>query len=698
MTRSNASGSDEDDGDQLTLVSSLSAPESTGWSVAADQSIASSATSLGGGENSSAASSRGAYALPNVYHRANRASVGDAGTIASGGSAGTARSGSRMLQRRARQQQHARASVVPTTTTTTTAEIPTNLPHPESGASISSDDSSTIKSIANSNLSYSSSNKHAAPSPYALPNVYNTRRIAHDEDAASGAGSAGTARSGRRLIQQQQRREHTVAVEETKTKKQKSEPPCSATSPSALPTRDTASEAGTSGDADGSGDGTTGTGMSGASGRVGIVPRRSDNTAEGKTEIGDEDESSVATPDPPYIDGEMLDREHARILNKKSWSGMKWKEMVVEPPTSSSGEDSSLPPSFAPVISKDDGSMGVPAVVSYSGADVAEAMERGTNMANNAEPSLLVSGGKTVGDGSTITSNYYAPFFHYRDGKIANEAENRSNRRAAAARRPRWFMLAVILLLIMVLAAATGATLCGLGYCKSTHSSKSQASLEDNSQPPNNDADTPTPPPDTAPQPTLPAPDSDAAWTPTKSPAPAPAPSPLVPDLDTTSSPTAAPIVTIPLAGETASPTAAPDTTQTLPASPAPSPSPTEPPVEPPTEPPVTSPPATAGPAFVVTSTDELRSAVDDYLAGILTVPINDWDVSLVSDFSELFSADRNPATVDFNEDLDRWDVSNAVTFMGLFRKAASFNGNIATWNTAKVSIACAVKCLPMAL
>lgn len=100
----------------------------------------------------------------------------------------------------------------------------------------------------------------------------------------------------------------------------------------------------------------------------------------------------------------------------------------------------------------------------------------------------------------------------------------------------------------------------------------------------------------------------------------------------------------------------------------------------------------------MVTSTDELRSAVDDYLAGILTVPINDWDVSLVSDFSELFSADRNPATVDFNEDLDRWDVSNAVTFMGLFRKAASFNGNIATWNTAKVSIACAVKCLPMAL
>jgi len=93
-----------------------------------------------------------------------------------------------------------------------------------------------------------------------------------------------------------------------------------------------------------------------------------------------------------------------------------------------------------------------------------------------------------------------------------------------------------------------------------------------------------------------------------------------------------------------------------------------------------------SGPPSVPTSTLLLRGAVDDYLAGTMTIPINEWDVSGVSDFSQLFSADRNPAAAEFNEDLDGWNTSNAETFAGLFQNAKAFNGNIETWDTSRVT------------
>ena len=93
-----------------------------------------------------------------------------------------------------------------------------------------------------------------------------------------------------------------------------------------------------------------------------------------------------------------------------------------------------------------------------------------------------------------------------------------------------------------------------------------------------------------------------------------------------------------------------------------------------------------SGPPSVPTSTLLLQSAVDDYLAGNVLIPINEWDVSGVSDFSQLFSADRNPAAADFNEDLDGWNTSNAETFAGLFQNAKAFNGNIETWDTSRVT------------
>jgi len=88
---------------------------------------------------------------------------------------------------------------------------------------------------------------------------------------------------------------------------------------------------------------------------------------------------------------------------------------------------------------------------------------------------------------------------------------------------------------------------------------------------------------------------------------------------------------------------------------------------------------------LVVTTLAEMYNAVDDYLAGSLTVPINDWDVSLLKNFTAVFSSERNPAAAEFNEDLNRWDTSNAETMWGLFQNARAFNGNIAAWQTARV-------------
>jgi hypothetical protein len=83
-------------------------------------------------------------------------------------------------------------------------------------------------------------------------------------------------------------------------------------------------------------------------------------------------------------------------------------------------------------------------------------------------------------------------------------------------------------------------------------------------------------------------------------------------------------------------------------------------------------------------TTLELRDAVDEYLvdnsagsrvASIYGFPIGSWCVSNIQDFSYLFSLDddrdktRHPihAAADFNEDISRWDVSNATTMRSMF-------------------------------
>ena len=58
---------------------------------------------------------------------------------------------------------------------------------------------------------------------------------------------------------------------------------------------------------------------------------------------------------------------------------------------------------------------------------------------------------------------------------------------------------------------------------------------------------------------------------------------------------------------------------------------------------------------------------------------MNDWDVSLITDFSRLFEF----ASV-FNEDIGEWDVGNGKDFDYMFSGAFVFNQDIGNWNVAK--------------
>jgi hypothetical protein len=92
---------------------------------------------------------------------------------------------------------------------------------------------------------------------------------------------------------------------------------------------------------------------------------------------------------------------------------------------------------------------------------------------------------------------------------------------------------------------------------------------------------------------------------------------------------------------------------------------------------------------FVLESNSELRKAVLDYLvnssdtesavAKFYGHPIGIWDVSEISDFSNIFRF-TSITGLGEDEDINSWDVSNSVSFVGMFYEAKSFNGNLAGW------------------
>merc|ERR1711935_1206078 len=70
-----------------------------------------------------------------------------------------------------------------------------------------------------------------------------------------------------------------------------------------------------------------------------------------------------------------------------------------------------------------------------------------------------------------------------------------------------------------------------------------------------------------------------------------------------------------------------------------------------------------------------------DAIIGPDNEPISEWDVSRVTDMSELFQFCKN-----FNGDISGWDTSNATTFKNMFLGATSFNQPLGSWNTEKAT------------
>ena len=92
---------------------------------------------------------------------------------------------------------------------------------------------------------------------------------------------------------------------------------------------------------------------------------------------------------------------------------------------------------------------------------------------------------------------------------------------------------------------------------------------------------------------------------------------------------------------------------------------------------------------------EELLDAIDSYLADdsptsnvslVYGYPIGTWNVSVVTNFSSIFSAERNPLASLFDEALSGWDTTSAVSMENAFAGAALFNGDVSTWSMSKVT------------
>ena len=108
----------------------------------------------------------------------------------------------------------------------------------------------------------------------------------------------------------------------------------------------------------------------------------------------------------------------------------------------------------------------------------------------------------------------------------------------------------------------------------------------------------------------------------------------------------------------------------------------------------------------VFTDTDTLRAAVRDPSCcdngeygdfGTVTrdpsydnsctyngVEIKDWDVSQITDFSQVFSGANDQCLQHFNADISSWDVSQGTNFEYMFAGAWAFNQDISSWDVSQ--------------
>ena len=78
---------------------------------------------------------------------------------------------------------------------------------------------------------------------------------------------------------------------------------------------------------------------------------------------------------------------------------------------------------------------------------------------------------------------------------------------------------------------------------------------------------------------------------------------------------------------------------------------------------------------------DNIHDLVNDYIENPTNYPnINSWDVSNVTNMSELFNE-----AFTFNELINDWNVSNVTNMSGMFADATSFNQPLNNWDVSKV-------------
>jgi Mycoplasma protein of unknown function, DUF285 len=302
-------------------------------------------------------------------------------------------------------------------------------------------------------------------------------------------------------------------------------------------------------------------------------------------------------------------------------------------------------------------------------AEVDQAMRRGTSMAYNTEHSIM---GKT--EQNTIETGSQKDFsllsLHPdQDGNtvVANDDKDfPRTERAAETRKRTCFFVFLTVLILLTLAAVAGGTICVTGSCSANSQSTSLVGPDPVPQPsPANDPTIQSIAPSTIAAPTT---RLRAAFSPTRQPSfAATLPSQVTPTV-ATSQPSAGP--TIGVQGQqvtnppTANPASVPVAQPTVafitrapvnPSSSAPIPAPTRAPI--------------VVPTLTLTTTQALYNAVDAYLAGTSAAPpIGEWDVSQITNFTNVFSGERNPAVANFNADLSKWVTSNAVTMSGMVR------------------------------
>ena len=90
---------------------------------------------------------------------------------------------------------------------------------------------------------------------------------------------------------------------------------------------------------------------------------------------------------------------------------------------------------------------------------------------------------------------------------------------------------------------------------------------------------------------------------------------------------------------------------------------------------------------FQPQTTAALQTAVDLWVSDSASAvavygDINSWDVSLITDMSNIFNGKET-----FNDDISAWDVSSVTDMVSMFSGATDFNQDLSSWNTSSVTL-----------